>query len=426
VKSPSPRSQGSPFDKRGIFHDKILHMKTYDKVGLAVPTIILPKDTNNLDKWAVVACDQFTSEKEYWEEADKFIGDEPSTLRLIYPEVYLEEDNKEERIQKINQTMQEYLDKGIVEEKFEGFVYVERTLNPPAGGGKVRKGLVVALDLEKYDFHKGAKTLIRATEKTVEERIPPRVAIRENALIELPHIMVLIDDQNDIIMKGARSAPLQKPLQKIYDFDLMLGGGHIRGYKIDDEKTIQQIAEGLEGLIKDDFLYAMGDGNHSLATAKACYEADPNELNRYALVELVNIHDEALEFEAIHRVVFDAPANILEMISGPPAGGGEEIEIIKNGEKENIRIKNMGSNLAVGNLQILLDSIPNLKIDYVHGEESVKKLSAGNNIGFILPVMTKDQLFPTVAQDGALPRKTFSMGEAEEKRYYLEARRIKP
>lgn len=394
-------------------------MKVYNKVGLAVPTIILPKDTKNLDKWAVVACDQFTSEPEYWEEADKFIGDEPSTLRLIYPEVYLEETDKDERIRKINQTMQEYLDKGILEEKFEGFVYVERTQS----NGKIRKGLVVALDLEKYDFHQGAKTLIRATEKTVEERIPPRVEIRKNALIELPHIMVLIDDINNTVIGRPQGAPLQ------YDFDLMMRGGHIRGYKITDT---DEIAEGLLRCARNDtaggFLYAMGDGNHSLATAKACYEAEPNELNRYALVELVNIHDEALEFEAIHRVIFDAPEGLEGLLAGGATArvAHTSIKIVKNGIVSDFNIKDMGSNLAVGNLQILLDSIPNLKIDYVHGEESVKKLSIGNNIGFILPVMTKDQLFPTVAQDGALPRKTFSMGEGTDKRYYLEARRIKP
>lgn len=385
-------------------------MKVFDKVGLAVPTIILPKDGVDLEKWAVLACDQFTSEKEYWERVDSFVGNDPSTLRLIFPEVFLE-DNKEERIININNEMRGYLDKGILEEKFEGFVYVERTIK----NGKIRKGLVVALDLEKYDYHKGAKTLIRATEKTVEERIPPRVMIRENASIELPHIMVLLDDIGNTV--------INKDGEKIYDFDLMMDGGHIRGYKINDERSIQLIADSLERLVtKDGFLYAMGDGNHSLATAKACYEKNPNDLNRYALVELVNIHDEALEFEAIHRVVFDAPEDLLDKINGD----GDEIEIVRNGEKEKVKIKNMGSNLAVGNLQIILDSIPNLKIDYVHGEESVKKLAMEKNIGFILPVMGKDELFPTVAKDGALPRKTFSMGEAEEKRYYLEARRIRP
>lgn len=385
-------------------------MKVFDKVGLAVPTIILPKDGVDLEKWAVLACDQFTSEKEYWERVDSFVGNDPSTLRLIFPEVFLE-DNKEERIININNEMRGYLDKGILEEKFEGFVYVERTIK----NGKIRKGLVVALDLEKYDYHKGAKTLIRATEKTVEERIPPRVMIRENASIELPHIMVLLDDIGNTV--------INKDGEKIYDFDLMMDGGHIRGYKINDERSIQLIADSLERLVtKDGFLYAMGDGNHSLATAKVCYEKNPNDLNRYALVELVNIHDEALEFEAIHRVVFDAPEDLLDKINGD----GDEIEIVRNGEKEKVKIKNMGSNLAVGNLQIILDSIPNLKIDYVHGEESVKKLAMEKNIGFILPVMGKDELFPTVAKDGALPRKTFSMGEAEEKRYYLEARRIRP
>lgn len=392
-------------------------MKVFDKVGLAVPMIMLPKDGIDLTKWAVVACDQFTSEPEYWERVDQFVGNNSSTLRLILPEVYLEEPNKDERIKKVNQTMHEYLDNGVLEEKFEGFVYVERTIK----NGKIRKGLIVALDLEKYDYHKGAKSLVRATEKTVEERIPPRVAMRENALIELPHIMVLVPD-----------LPVKEHGELIYDFDLMMGGGHIKGYKIDNEKAIQQIVEGLLHCIRNDtaggFLYAMGDGNHSLAAAKACGDG-------YALVELVDIHDEALEFEAIHRVVFDAPENLERLLRCTSIKGGQvqfdtagsntNIKIVKNGIISDFNIKDMGSNLAVGNLQILLDSIPNLKIDYVHGEDSVKKLAVGNNIGFILPVMEKDQLFPTVAKDGALPRKTFSMGEASEKRYYLEARKIK-
>ncbi len=393
-------------------------MKVFDKIGLAVPKIILPKREVDLEKWAVIACDQFTSNPEYWRQVDQLVGDQPSTLRLIYPEVYLEEPDKEARIVRINETMKKYLNEGILTEELEGFVYVERTLK----SGLVRRGLVVALDLEKYDFHPGAKTLIRATERTIESRIPPRVAIRQNAIIELPHIMVLIDDKNPFSI-----FPLIKSQENLlYDFDLMMNGGHIKGYKVDDEKEIERIVKSLENLLnQNDFLYAVGDGNHSLATAKAIYETNPNELNRYALVELINLHDKSLEFEPIHRVVFDAPDELLDLIKGSASSIRTTIKVVHNGQVEDFNLKDMGSNLAVGNLQALLDQFPELRVDYIHGEKTIKDLAIGKNIGFILPAMAKDQLFFTVAHDGALPRKTFSMGQAEEKRYYLETRQIR-
>ncbi len=397
------------------------------KIGVGVPKILLPKDGINLNKWAVVACDQFTSEPEYWHEVEKYVGESPSTLKITLPEIYLESEDKSERIAKTVTEMKKYLDEETLEEKFEGFVLVDRKTK----NAESRKGLVVALDLEKYEYMKGSKTLIRATEGTVESRIPPRLEIRKNALIELPHIMVLIDDPNKTVIE-----PLfEENLKKIYDIKLMMEGGQIRGWQISEEKLIEKIGDALEKLISEDgFLFAMGDGNHSLATAKTHWNNIKNTLSesekgthpaRFALVELVNVHDDGLEFEPIHRVLFGVDK---EKLVNYLRGEGKEIEMIVGGVKEKIKIKEMGSNLPVGDLQKLLDNFlienPEAKIDYVHGEEAVRKLSTGNNIGFILPGMKKEELFPTVEKDGALPRKTFSMGEAQEKRYYLEARKI--
>ena len=404
------------------------------KVGVKVTPILLPKDGVDLTKWSVVACDQYTSDPEYWKQVENLVGVNPSTLNLVLPEIYLESPDKMERVNKINLTMQKYLDEGIVTEKFEGMVLVERSLDGGRiqGSARTRKGLIMALDLEKYDFHKGSKTLIRATEGTVESRIPPRLEIRKNALIEIPHIMVLIDDPNKTVVE-----PLfLNEFPQIYDFDLMMNGGHLKGWKITDEGEIEKIADNLAKLISSDgLLFAMGDGNHSLATAKAYWQnlkvnlletEIENHPARYALVEIVNVHDEGLEFEPIHRVIFNVDKNKLEQYL---VGEGKEVELVIDGVKKIIKIKEMGSNLPVGDLQMLLDKYvvenPEAKIDYIHGSESVLKLSVENNVGVLLKGMRKEELFATVEKDGALPRKTFSMGEAEEKRYYLESKAIK-
>ena len=404
------------------------------KVGVKVTPILLPKDGVDLTKWSVVACDQYTSDPEYWKQVENLVGVNPSTLNLVLPEIYLESPDKMERVNKINLTMQKYLDEGIVTEKFEGMVLVERSLDGGRiqGSARTRKGLIMALDLEKYDFHKGSKTLIRATEGTVESRIPPRLEIRKNALIEIPHIMVLIDDPNKTVIESLFS----NEFPQIYDFDLMMNGGHLKGWKITDEAEIEKIADNLAKLISSDgLLFAMGDGNHSLATAKAYWQnlkvnlletEIENHPARYALVEIVNVHDEGLEFEPIHRVIFNVDKNKLEQYL---VGEGKEVELVIDGVKKIIKIKEMGSNLPVGDLQMLLDKYvvenPEAKIDYIHGSESVLKLSVENNVGILLKGMRKEELFATVEKDGALPRKTFSMGEAEEKRYYLESKAIK-
>jgi uncharacterized protein (DUF1015 family) len=396
-------------------------------IGVGVAKIMLPKDGTDLSKWAVVACDQFTSQPAYWQKVEEMVGVAPSTFRIVMPEVYLESTDKDERIEKINRTMKEYLDGGVLEEKFEGMVLVDRKTKR----GALRKGLILTLDLEKYDYKKGSKTLIRATEGTVESRIPPRLEIRKNALVELPHIMVLIDDPGKSVIEPL--AELESNL--IYDFELMLNGGHIKGWKIDDEKVLEQITDNLARLTSQDgFLFAMGDGNHSLATAKTHWENLKINLSeeeklvhpaRWALVELVNVHDDGLEFEPIHRVVYGAdPAELETEVSGE----GKEIEIVVDGVVKKIGVKGRGNNLAVGDLQDILDDYTKnhngITIDYIHGEERVVELSKEGAVGFLLPGMKKEELFPTVEKDGALPRKTFSMGEAEEKRYYLEARKI--
>jgi len=406
-------------------------------VGVKIPKILLPKDGVDLNKWAVVACDQFTSEPEYWQEVERYVGESPSTLKITLPEIYLESENKSERIAKTVIEMKKYLDEGILEEKFEGMVLIERAVTRTA---RTRKGLIVALDLEKYEYIKGSKTLIRATEGTVESRIPPRLEIRKEALVELPHIMVLIDDPEKTVIEPLFEEGLGQAKPLLYDFELMMGGGHIKGWKISEEKEIENIANNLKKLISNDgFLFAMGDGNHSLATAKTHWNNLKSTLSeeekekhpaRFALVEIVNIHDEGLEFEPIHRVIFNVDRDDLEkfLIGNEGQLQGSPVQMIFDGQEKLIYLGETSLNLLVGNLQKRLDEYliihPEAKIDYVHGEGSVKKLAIDNNVGFILPGMKKEELFPTVEKDGALPRKTFSMGEAEEKRYYLESRKI--
>lgn len=405
--------------------------------------ILLPKNAD-MKKWAVVACDQYTSEPLYWEEADKIAGDAPSAMRLILPEVYLEADDVSERISSLNKNMQKYLDDGVFESTGKCFIYVERTLN----NGSVRKGIVGAIDLEEYDYSKGSTSKVRATEMTVVERIPPRLKVRENACVELPHIMILADNpEKDIIEEVGRR---KDSFQKLYDFDLMMNSGHITGYKI-DEDTSRYLEEKLDALDdtelfnsryglneKTPLVYAMGDGNHSLATAKEYYnkvkdkviDGDVN-LARYALCELVNLHDESLEFEAIHRVVFDVDCAMFENALKEVAkiGEGEQsFVLVHNGEETVWHITNPTANITVGSIQNFIDEYLKTqkgKVDYIHGEDVVRELSCGENYGIILDAMDKNDLFKTVAIDGALPRKTFSMGEACDKRFYVEARLIK-
>ena len=417
------------------------------KIPFKRGNILLPKNTD-MTKWSVVACDQYTSEPEYWNSVREIVGSNPSTLNLTLPEIYLEESDVEERIKKINQNMEELVNMDFFNEYSDSMIYLERTQED----GKVREGLMGIVDLEDYSYEKGSQTLIRATEKTVIERIPPRVKVRENALLELPHIMILIDDEKKNIIESLKNKVTESDI--VYDFDLMKNGGHIKGYLLNNE-TMDEVDERLKCLADKDYfenkygvkdkgilLFAMGDGNHSLATAKACYENLKKEIgekalsskSRYALVELVNLHSDALEFEAINRVIFNTDKDKLlnslkEYYTINKEGNGQEFRVVTDSIDETWYIENPKSNIAVGSIQMFLDDYlkDNVgKIDYIHGEDVTKSLaSKDNNVGFIFDAMAKEDLFKTVILDGALPRKTFSMGHANDKRYYLEARKIK-
>lgn len=411
--------------------------------------ILLPKKELDMEKWSVIACDQFTSEPEYWEEVKKFVGDSPSTLDMILPEVYLEQGNREERLKNIEASMNTYLREKVFTEYKDAMIYVERTDSV----GNVRAGIVGKIDLEQYDYSKESTSFIRATEATVAERIPARVEIRSNAVVELPHVMLLVDDAEKHVIEPCEQE--KEYLSLLYDFDLMMGGGHLCGYLLGKEEK-ERIEKALSFLadpkcfsdkyhVKDRpvLLFAVGDGNHSLAAAKAYYEqlkaANPDEdlsehPARYALVELVNLHSPALQFEAIHRIVTDV--DVEDLLSKLDAalhikkeGEGQTFYTIYNGKKEKCIINCPTSKLTVGSLQKFLDEYlaqNGGKIDYIHGEEVVESLAKEkDSIGFILPDMGKEELFPTVIHDGALPRKTFSMGHAQDKRYYTECRKIR-
>lgn len=406
--------------------------------------ILIPKKNVDMNKWSVIACDQYTSEPEYWNETEKTVGDAPSTLRITLPEIYLEDNNVSERIENIHRNMEKYLEENIFDEYKNALVYVERTQN----NGIIRQGIVGKIDLEEYSYEKGSTSQVRATEATVIERIPPRVKIRKNASLELPHIMILIDDEKKNIIEPLSA--LSENMQKLYDFELMQNGGKIKGYLIpeDVQKNIfaelDELGEYNHGL-KDvpELLYAMGDGNHSLATAKEYYESlkreNPdkdfsNHPARYALVEIVNLHSPALQFEAIHRIVTDTDtekliADMNEFLKITEKPSEQSFSYIIGKTEKKVHIGKTCSNLTVGSLQSFLDKWLKEnggKIDYIHGADTLRTLVENKGgIGFILPDMNKNQLFPTVIKDGALPRKTFSMGHAEDKRFYIECRKIK-
>lgn len=445
-------------------------MKIFESLGMAIPDILLPAEGLDLHKWAVIACDQYTSEPEYWNRVEELVGEAPSTLHLIYPEVYLNSPDKEERIARIQSAMKDYLGRGVFRQ-VSGMIYVERET---AHGW--RRGLLFCLDLEAYDYNPRASSLIRATEGTIMERIPPRVKIREGAALEIPHIMILIDDPDNLTIGPA--ADHCRALTKLYDFELMFNSGRLRGYLVDRPEVEKMILDGLHRLARPAefrkkyglpeetprLLFAVGDGNHSLATAKTIWERNRIAFQtqkesgysplRYALVEVVNLHDESLVFEPIHRVLFEVrrpenlAAELVEFFDGRlelrQHRNFEEMKQVVNSRREqeqiaglvgqnsfqSIRFLQPKHNLTVGSLQAFLDDYLKKKaasgLDYVHGDESLLNLSRKNpgNLGFYLPAMDKCQLFPTVILDGALPRKTFSMGEAWEKRFYLEARKL--
>lgn len=414
--------------------------------------ILLPKfanDSEKMNKWSVVACDQYTSEPEYWDEVKKITKDAFSTLNLTVPEIYLNDDDIDERIKNTNSTMDKYTKNDVFEEHKNSYIFVERTLR----NGVKRLGIVGMIDLEEYDYTKGSKTKVRATEGTVVSRIPPRLKVRNDAPIELPHIMLLIDDDMcDIIESNEK---ICDTFQKLYDFDLMKNSGHITGYKM-SETAADELDKKLSALSDLDsfnkkygvneaspLVYAMGDGNHSLATAKTYYENLKKEIGdkaketpaRYALCELVNLHDKSLVFEAIHRVIFDADGDAflkaLESeynVSYDENAVGQSFMFVHNGKQKKVTITNPTEYLTVATVQKALDEFcaqNGGEIDYIHGEDVVLNLSKGKNFGIILDAMDKKDLYKSVILDGALPRKTFSVGDACDKRFYTEARKIK-
>ena len=380
-------------------------------LGVSIPNILLPAPGVDLNKFAVVACDQHVSDPAYWEAVEAYMGDAPSALRLMLPEAYLEKPDRAARVEAINAAMKSYLEKGLLREVGEGFVYLHRTISTG-----VRHGLMMALDLEQYDYTPGAKSLIRATEQTIPERLPPRVEIRKGAVLELPHIMVLVDDPENLLLGTLEQALPQ--LTRCYDFDLMQQSGHLTGWLVQQEELLARLADILGTLCRkgDGLLFAMGDGNHSLATAKACWEQLKPTLSgserechpaRYALCEIVNLHDEAMVFEPIHRVLFSVDEKALERETGITAQSMPPLQ----------------------QLQPLLDEYlkahPETKIDYVHGSKAALELGAREgNLALLMPPFDKSSLYDIVRRDGVLVRKSFSLGEAPDKRFYLEARKI--
>lgn len=429
---------------------------------IRLPKLLMPREGIDLSKWAVIACDQYTSQPDYWNNADAIVGDAPSTLRLTLPEVYLEQPDVKERTAKIQDAMLRYQQDGTLTEYEPGMMLVERTTK-----SGTRRGVVLSFDLEAYDYQAGSQSLIRPTEKTVVERIPPRLAVREGASLELPHIMLLIDDPDRKVIEPLFAD--KDAFRKAYDTDLMLDGGHLSGWFVPEGKETAALIERLNGLADPETFnkkygltgehavlpYAVGDGNHSMATAKANWERIKQDLSeeerqdhpaRFVLAEVVNIHDDSLEIEGIHRVlfhihpreVFQAADDFFRLHGGmaycgdpksAPSTNVQSFPCMFHGEQVTLCIVDSPWALPVATLQNFLDDFleknPKSHIDYIHGADVVRELSQdARNMGFLLPDPAKEDLFRGVILDGVLPRKTFSMGEAQEKRYYMEARKI--
>ena len=440
-------------------------MKNFSPFGLIVPEILLPKKEIPLKQWAVVACDQYTQDRDYWKRSEAEAAG-ASTLHLILPEVYLNDQDKPQRIQQIRSAMKNYLAEGIFREPYEGFIYLERTTQY----GRVRKGLMVAVDLESYEWKPFSKALIRATEATIPDRIPPRMEIRRGATLELPHIMLLVNDTAGVLVEACGKAIKSQSVAPLYQGDLMMNAGSIVGYPVDGAlldscyTALEQLAQENTSAPGDTFLFAVGDGNHSLATAKAVWdEFKEKELAagkslvdleacalRYALVEIVNIYDEGLTFEPIHRVLFGVEAaSVMDFCQSKLGGAVEAVAsaaelaslvenstnnfgfvfVDKSGNQHFYCLKTEIKELAVSRLQPVLDEFlagkADSEIDYIHGSDEVFRLGAQDGaLSILLPPVAKNSFFATIGGGGPLPRKSFSMGEASEKRFYLEARKI--
>lgn len=434
-------------------------MKKLEDLGLRIPEILLPKNID-LSTWSVIACDQYTQDKDYWKNVEEKAGNKPSTLNLILPEVYLGSPDKADRIKKIRQSMKDYLDTGVFADAKKCFIYLERK----TAFGRTRKGLVAQIDLETYEWKPFSKANIRATEATIVERIPPRMEIRKGAPLELPHIMLLVNDKDDLLVGANKPTDGRSP---IYDGDLMANGGHITGWALESKADIEGVEKALNFIAEKNaspdgstFLFAVGDGNHSLATAKAVWDEykkehpeDKDSPVRYALIEIVNIYDTGLTFEPIHRVIFNIDNEALikklaEKLNGNIKALDDADKVIKavkdswanfgffyldsEGKQKNVLLETKIKELAVARLQPEIDAflkeLPDqskAEIDYIHGTDEVLKLgSKENSLGILLPPIAKDSFFETINGRGPLPRKSFSMGEADEKRFYLECRRL--
>lgn len=409
--------------------------------------ILLP-NVQDMEKWAVVACDQFSSQEEYWQALDEQIGSAPSALRLMLPEAYLEKRDQFKEAETINATMQSYLENGVFKTVEDSYIYVERTLPD----GTLRRGIVGALDLDEYDYSKGSASPVRATEGTIEERLPPRVRIREGAALEMPHIMVFVDDKENALMNALTID--RNKLEKAYDFNLSGGGGSIKGYAVKGENKAV-VEAGLERLANGEALterygglapviYAMGDGNHSLATAKKCWMQLRQTLSesqrqthpaRYSLVEIVNIHDEAITFEPIHKVVFETnPHSFIDDAIAYWAGQSREgaehsLRLVTGDREETVSVTGQMIGELIAKAEAFCQNYMAAnggKIDYIHNDETALEMGRRpGSAAILLPTLGKDELFPSIIKSGPFPKKSFSIGHAEDKRYYLECRKIK-
>ena len=391
--------------------------------------ILIPNLNADISKWAVVACDQYTSEEKYWKDLSEYVDNEPSALDLIFPEVYLNKIDVEKKIKDINNNMDKLLKNNFFSEYKKSYVFVERETSTG-----IRLGLVAAIDLEAYDYNK-FDTLIRASEKTVKERLPIRVKIRENAKLELSHIVLLIDDKKKTLLEEL--AKRKYSFKRLYDFDLNMNGGNIKAYLINDEATIKEIEEKFDNLIDDNLLALVGDGNHSLASAKMYYEnlkaklskeKAENNMARYAMVEIENIYDDAMQFDAIHRVIYNADSDFVDALKKEIKGDLQTKIII--GDKEEDLYVNHNAISAVKEIQDFIDNYieehKDVSVDYIHGIDNLKEICKDNNaVGIILPILDKADFFDYVKKYKIMPRKSFSIGHANEKRYYIEARKIR-
>ena len=400
---------------------------------IKAPHILLPNKEVDMTAWAVIACDQFTSQLDYWEDVEKIVGKKPSTLRMMFPEAYLGKVDEKDFINQINQTIDNYLSDGTLVDQGECFILVDRKTSVVDR----RLGLMIAIDLEDYTYEKGVKSLIRASEATIVERIPPRLKIRENAPVELPHILFLFDDKNRAIIENLYAK--RHSFEKVYDFDLNKDGGHITGYKITDTEPIIKKFEKLLSDNNNGLLFIVGDGNHSLATAKAHWdkvkvhlseEERKNYPGRYALVEALNIYDEGLIFEPIHRVVFNVQNDFIEGLQKVLNGTFESYLFSQENGKQKLMMPKIGPE-AYKTVQTYVDQYlathPQSSVDYIHDEDQTIEVAKKHpgSVAIIMPALTKGDIFDYIAKDEVLPRKAFSMGHATEKRYYLESKRIK-